>query len=252
MSSIVLDVYEPDDLYRMLSMFLQVNKENLEKRDLCDIFWFAGDGHPITLERKTWRDLISSIEKGGYRAVDSRLESRLRKASKIPDIEVGIILEGVALPLAGGETALFVEGKNDKYLRRTFISGMKYDSIWAILWQLRTKWNIITYQTGSMIGTAWMVKTFVENSQKTEFNILQHYVRTTPVKWQANPMVETLMGIKDGDGYVVGEKKAQELVEKVGSLGDIIWLEPEEVAKMCKGIGLGTVKRLNNAIRGIK
>jgi len=252
MSFVVIDTFEPGDLERMLSMFLSVSRENLEKRDLCDFFWFAGDVHPVTLERKTWRDMIGSIEKGGHRSVDSRLESRLRKASRIPNIEVGIILEGVALPLAGGETALFAEGKNDKYLRKVYISQMKYDAIWAILWQLRTKWGIITYPTSSMMATAWVVQTFVKNSQKAEFNILQHYVRTTPVKWQSNPMVETVMGVKDTEGYVVGEKKAIELVEKIGCLWDIVHLPVEEITYACNGIGRSTAERLIKAMKGVK
>lgn len=248
MSFVTLDVYEPDDLERMLSMFLQVGRENLEKRDLCDLFWFAFDGHPITMERKTWRDLINSIEKGGHRAVDSRLESRLRKASRIPDIELGLMLEGIAVPLAGGEIAIFEPAKNEKYLYRKHISGMKFDAIYAILWQLRQEWNIVTYFSPSMFGTAWMVKTFVENSQKAGYAILQHYVRTHPVKWQSNPAVETIMGIKDEDGYVVGEKKAIALVENIGSVYDILQKSPEEIATLCRGLGISTAERLIEAL----
>ncbi len=62
-------------------------------------------------------------------------------------------------------------------------------------------------------------------------------------------MVETITGIKDENGYVVGEKKAIELVEKIGSMWDIIHLAPEEVAYACSGIGLATAKRLIAAIK---
>ncbi len=63
-------------------------------------------------------------------------------------------------------------------------------------------------------------------------------------------MVETIMNVKDDAGYVVGEKKAIELVEQIGSLWDIIHMAPEAVAQNCEGIGVGTIKRLHNALKG--
>ena len=141
-------------------------------------------------------------------------------------------------------------GKSDKYLRRVKISGVKYASVMAYIWQLRRTANITTYFTTTIQATAWALKTFVENSQKVESSLLQHYVRTRAIKWRSNPMVEIIMGIKDEDGYVVGEKKAIELVEQVGCFWDIIHLAPEEIALACNGIGIGTARRLLNAIKG--
>lgn len=57
------------------------------------------------------------------------------------------------------------------------------------------------------------------------------------------------MGVKDADGYVVGEKKAAELAEKIGSLWDIIHLAPEAICSECDGIGIQTARRLINAIK---
>lgn len=240
MSFIVVDIYEPDFMSQMLAGFMQVQKQNLVKQGLLDYFWFAGDGHSITMERKEWSDLLSNL---------NRLEKQLRIATNHAD-EVGLIAEGVPVPLAGGEIALYQAGKNDKYLRRTKISGVKYASVMAYIWQLRRTANITTYFTSTIQGTAWALKTFVENSQKKDSQLLQHYVRTRQIKWQSNPMVESLTGIKDENGYVLGEKKAIELVEQVGSMWDIIHLAPEAIADVCDGIGIGTVRRLIKAIKG--
>ncbi len=242
MSFIVQDVYEPDYMAQMLSTFMQVQRQNLVQQGLCDYFWFAGDGHSITIERKEWSDLLSNL---------NRLEKQLRTATNHAD-EVALLVEGVAVPLAGGEIALYHTGKNDKYLRRAKISGVKYASAMAYIWQLKRTANITTYFTSTIQATAWALKTFVENSQKADSSLLQHYVRTRQIKWQSNPQVETLMGIKDDDGYIVGEKKAIELVEQVGCLWDIIHLAPEEVSQACDGIGIGTVRRLIKAIKGGK
>ncbi len=240
MSFIVQDVYEPDYMAQMLSTVMQVQKQNLVQYGLCDYFWFAGDGHSITAERKEWSDLLSNMP---------RLEKQLRTATNHAD-EVILIAEGVPVPLAGGETALFRMGKSDKYLRQIKISGVKYVSVMAYIWQLKRTANITTYFTSTIQGTAWALKTFVENSQKQDSTLLQHYVRTRQIKWQSNPMVESITGIKDEQGYVVGEKKAIELVEKVGSMWDIIHLPPEEITFACDGIGIGTARRLVNAIKG--
>ena len=244
MSFIVQDIYEPDYMAQLLSMFMQVQKQNLVQQGLLDYFWFAGDGHSITMERKEWSDLLGNL---------NRLEKQLRTATNHAD-EVALIAEGVPVPLAGGEIALYHIGKNDKYLRRIKISGVKYASIMAYIWQLKRTANITTYFTSTIQATAWALKVFVENSQKSNSSLLQHYVRTKVIKWQSNPMVETIMGIKDTDGYVVGEKKAIELVKQIGCLWDIIHLAPEEIAHSCDGIGIGTAKRLIAAIKnkGVK
>jgi len=239
-SSIVVDIYEPDIMAQYLSSFMQVQRQNLVQQGLCDFFWFALDGHSITMERKEWSDFLSNF---------NRLEKQLRTATNHAD-EVGLIVEGVPVPLAGGEIALYHTGKNDKYLRRVKISGVKYASAMAYIWQLRRTANITTYFTPTIQGTAWALKTFVENSQKKDSQLLQHYVRTRQIKWQSNPMVETLTGIKDESGYVLGEKKAVELVEQVGSMWDIIHMAPEAIADVCDGIGIGTARRLIKAIKG--
>jgi len=115
--------------------------------------------------------------------------------------------------------------------------------------QLKKVANITTYFTPTIAGTAWALKEFVESDQKSQITLLQHYTRTKQIKWQSNPMVETIMGVRDKDGYIVGEKKAVELVEKIGGLWDIIHLAPEAIAQECDGIGLATVQRLINAIK---
>ena len=240
MSFIIVDIYEPNFMAQLLSSFMSVQKQNLSQRGLADYFWLALDGHSITIERKEWSDLLSNL---------NRLEKQLRTATNHAD-EVGLLVEGVAVPLAGGEIALYQTGKNDKYLRRAKISGVKYASVMAYIWQLRRTANITTYFTSTIQATAWALKTFVENSQKKDSPLLQHYVRTRQIKWQSNPMVETLTGIKDRDGYVVGEKKAIELVKQIGSPWDIIHLAPEEIAYACDGVGIGTAKRLIEAMKG--
>ena len=234
----MVDTYEPSYMGQLLSAFMQVQVENLVQKGLCDYFWFAGDGHSITMERKEWSDLLANMP---------RLEKQLRTATNHAD-EVGLIAEGVPVPLAGGEIALYQMGKSDKYLRQVKISGVKYNSVMAYIWQLKRTANITTYFTSTIQATAWALKTFVEGSQK-ESNLLQHYVRTRQIKWQSNPMVETIMAVKDDSGYVVGEKKAIELVEQIGSLWAIIHLPPSEIVQVCSGIGLPTAQRLIEAVK---
>lgn len=238
MSFIVVDVYEPTYMAQLLSTFMQVHRQNLVQQELLDYFWFSGDGHSITMERKELSDFINNMP---------RLEKQLGKATNHAN-EVGLIIEGIGVPLAGGEIAHYQEGKNPKYLRQVKIFGTHYSSIMGFVWKIKRQANINTYFTTSIQGTAWALKTFVEGSQG-DTDILQHYVRTRQIKWQSNPMVETIMALKDEDGYIVGEKKAQELVEQIGCLWDIIHLPPEEIALACKGIGIITARRLINATK---
>ena len=241
MSFIVMDSYEPDYMERLLSMFMQVKRENLVQKGLLDYFWFCSDGHSITAERKEILDLLNNLP---------RLEKQLRTATNHAD-EVLLIVEGIYKPLTGGEIAIYHEGKSDKYLRQVRISGVKIASIMGYIRQLKKVANITTYFTPTIAGTAWALKEFVETDQKSQSTLLQHYTRTKQIKWQSNPMIETIMGVKDENGYIVGEKKATELVEKIGCLWDIIHLAPEAIAQECNGIGLNTAKRLINAIKGV-
>jgi len=238
-SFIVQDVYEPEYMERLLRGFMQVGRQNLVLQHLLDYFWFAFDGHSITMERKELSDLLGNL---------NRLEKQLRVATNHAD-EVGLIVEGVPVPLEGGEIGIYHLGKSGKYLRQAKISGVKYASVMAYIWQLRRTANITTYWTTTIYATAWALKVFVENSQKPESSLLQHYVRTRAIKWKSNPMVETIMGVKDEQGAVVGEKKAIELVEQIGSLWDIIHLSPEAIAAVCNGIATGTARRLIDAVK---
>lgn len=242
MSFIVQDVYEPDHMEKLLSAFMQVQKQNLVQQGLLDYFWYAGDGHAITMERKEITDFMSNMP---------RLEKQLRTATNHAE-EVGLIIEGVAVPLEDGKVAVYRMGKSDKYMRQVKISGVRYNSIVAYIWQLKRAANITTYFTSTIYATAWMLKTFVENSQKPDSSLLQHYARTKQIKWQSDPMVESITGIKDEHGYVVGEKKAIELVKQIGSLWDIVTTAPEEIDYACDGIGVGTARRLINAVKGIR
>ena len=241
MSFVVMDLWEPDYMERLLSMFMQVQRQNLVIQGVLDYFWFGHDGHSITAERKEILDLLNNLP---------RLEKQLRTATNHAD-EVMLIVEGIYKPLTGGEIAIYHEGKSDKYLRQVRISGVKVASIMAYIRQLKKVANITTYFTPTIAGTAWALKEFVESDQKTTSTLLQHYTRTKQIKWQSNPMVETIMGVKDADGYIVGEKKAQELVNKIGCLWDIIHLAPEAIAQECDGIGIQTARRLINSIKGV-
>jgi len=240
-SFVVMDLWEPDYMERLLSMFMQVQRQNLVIQGVLDYFWFGHDGHSITAERKEILDLLNNLP---------RLEKQLRTATNHAD-EVMLIVEGIYKPLTGGEIAIYHEGKSDKYLRQVRISGVKVASIMAYIRQLKKVANITTYFTPTIAGTAWALKEFVESDQKTTSTLLQHYTRTKQIKWQSNPMVETIMGVKDADGYIVGEKKAQELVNKIGCLWDIIHLAPEAIAQECDGIGIQTARRLINSIKGV-
>jgi len=230
---IVVDVFEPDHLAQLLSQFLRVHRENLVVKGLSDYFWFAGDGHRITLERKTWADLIAS---------QGRIETQLRMATNNAE-EVGLIVEGIADPLYGGEIGLFQKSGDGKWFRRAKISDWRYDALQAFLYRL-DKEGITVYHTASMEATSWALKAFVENSQKQEFTTMRRYVKTKPILWKPDPIMETLMGIKDDKGHILGEKKAAEIIKRFGSIWKAIHRDPDEIASVCSGIGLATATRL--------
>jgi len=242
MPALIVDIHEDDNIAQWLSQYIQVGRGNLEPLGLLDYMWFAADGHQITLEHKTWQALTSIHEQG-------RLETQLHKASG-GDKELGVVVRGIPVPLAGGEIALFDEGRNDKYLRRIHISGTKYAEVVAFLWRL-DKEGVSVYQTTTTLAFVLFLKTVVENSLKPEFTTLKRYIRgrTLALLWTPDPVVESFMGIKDGNGYVLGEKKAKEVAKQFGSLWNAANATPTDIAGKCYGVGLATAKRFLEAIR---
>lgn len=238
MSTIIVDVFEPDFMAELLTPLMKVVRDNLVTKGLCDYFWFAGDGHKITIERKTWSDLLNSQD---------RIERQLRTATLNSD-EVGLLVEGVADPLFGGETGLFIRSKNGEWFRKSKVSTWRFDAIMALLYRL-DKEGITVYHTSSIYGTAWALKAFVENSQKKEFTTMKRYVKTKPVLWSPDPIIESLMYIQDEKGHILGEKRAKELIKNFGSIWNAIHRDPEEVAMVCKGISVRTMERLRELLK---
>lgn len=241
MSTIVMDVFEPDHMYAYLSQMMQVVRFNLVQQNLCDYMWFAIDGHQITLERKTWQDLIHSRD---------RIEAQLRRATQHTQ-EVGLIVEGLAEPTADGNTRLYdlrLSKKGDRYFRESKISKYRYDALESFLWRL-DKEGISVYNSASMESTAWQLKTFVEASQDMKNTTLKHYIRTKAINWKADPRVRTAMSIYDEHGAVLGEIKAKELIKRFGSVWEAIHKTPQEIEMECIGIGVPLATRLIKALK---
>lgn len=241
MPAIVVDIYEPESIKQLLGQMMQVQIQNLENLDLCDYFWAAADSHTVTLERKTWTDLMAHI---------GSLEVRLRKATRVAN-EVGLLVEGVADPCEGGEIATYdfsTSRKGKSYFYQNRISKMKYDFIMAFLWRL-DKTGISVYYTNSLRGTAWALRAFVENEQNIKHTTLERYVKTKPILWNPDPVLETLMGIKDERGAVLGPKRAAELLKQWDNVWEIIHQRPETISMLCPGISMAMAKRLVEALK---
>jgi ERCC4-type nuclease len=112
MSVVIVDVHEHGEIPKKLRALLQVHVQALEPLGFCDYLYYGFDNHSITLERKHWSDLINSID---------RVEVQLRKATKVAN-EVGLLVEGVAVPTDDCQTITFEERYVKKSGNIMFIS----------------------------------------------------------------------------------------------------------------------------------
>lgn len=242
MTTIIIDQCEPNSMFVYLSMIMQPIKEDLEPKGYCDYLWLDINGHSHTEERKTWNDLLSNIH--------GRLEGQLRKAT-LNAWHVGLIVEGLAVPYADGNIAIMDlrYGKRGFYATQTRVaSKWKYEQVMKHLWKLRATGIDITF-TLSMEATAWTLKAFVESSQDPTNKALQEYSRTRAQMWRADPIVEMLMAVKDDYGYVLGEKRAEEVKRQFKTFWGAIHQSPENIASNCAGIGDNMAIRFIEALK---
>jgi hypothetical protein len=127
-------------------------------------------------------------------------------------------------------------------------SKLRYDYIQGKLWEFE-KAGITVYHSSNIDGTVWVIKQLVEKALIPHFSTLQRYVKTKEVKWNPNPVMETLMGVRDGRGSILGEKRAAVVMKVYGTFWKAIHQSPEVVAMQCDGVSVKMWERYLEALR---
>jgi ERCC4-type nuclease len=144
----------------------------------------------------------------------------------------------------GALYAYAVSTKGWIYSEREFRISNKMFKAW--LYQI-DKAGISVVYTINDIDTAASLVAIYENSQKTEHQTLQRYLRPRITVAGHNVHVQALINLSSAYKLDIGEVKAQALIDEFGTLGAILLSEVDELTRV-EGIGKLTAEKLLKAI----
>ncbi len=232
---ILVDVFEPDDIFYLLKQSVEVQRQNLVQAGFADYLFFACDGHRIQVERKQWGEVLSDPD---------HVEEQLRR--ELPAAEETVLLvEGVAEATAWGMDT-YCRSADKPYFRHQHSYGTRrrpqpglYHRIQSWFWQL-DKAGVGVYRTVHSRDTAAAIASWYRSSQKEEHLTLKRYIRPRMQTKAFDPRVLTLMGMS---GIEIGEVRAKALVEAFGSVWAVVNAGYSDLIQV-EGIGPSIAKRL--------
>ena len=219
--TLVIDQNEPFD--HALSLISKTDVDYsvsaLNVNGYADYFWTTHDGSEVHVERKTWAELLGSIDK---------YEDQLRRQKEAhPNARLIFVLEGMAVP-SGTGTSLLKETNKGNVFVKSYGSTMRLSQVYAWLYQVGTYLEV--YQTPNYEATCMMLVAMYKADQKAEHRTFQRYFKN--ITFSPSPQVTQVMGLLPG----IGEKRAWALVERFTTVFNIITASPAELAEV-DGIG---------------
>lgn len=231
---ILLDVFEPKELERLLSQSAQVSRIALNSMGYADVMFTAHDGHRIQIENKQAEELLGA----GLNGVEEQLRRQVNNAE-----ESMLLIRGIIVPAVDGcqvyrqSTSGSIFHKSRKY-KKTNYSGYR-----AWCWRL-DKAGVTVIEVPDINAAAVTIGAIYGNSQKADHATFQRYIKPKPYVEDYDPFVLTLMGIvMPAPG--IGEKKAKELLEVYGTPWAVYCRSEDELSDV---IGRALARKLLEAI----
>ena len=197
-----------------------------------DYIWRTGDGIYKEVERKTWPELLSSIDK-----VEEQLQRHLLDQ---PSAEHVLLIEGVAIGDQAGSRVL----KQTK--SGVFVKGQQYTArmsgVYSWLYEVGKYLEVI--QTHCQDDTATALVAMYKADQKDEHTTLRRHIKMTD--YNPDPVIQQFMNMIPSSGAFrggIGEKRAIALRRHYNSVYDICNTSIEELI-ICDGIGRTVAKSL--------
>jgi excinuclease UvrABC nuclease subunit len=250
---IFVDTSEPDDIAEFIAQSVPVTRESLNNKLVADYFFLAADSHRVQVNRTQAGELLGNIDS---------FEDELRRYYNSAE-ETYAIIEGIispykisnakmptelsirkSAPAPGALYAYAVSTKGWIYREQQYHISNKMFKAW--LYQI-DKAGISVVYTINDIDTAASLVAIYENSQKTEHQTLQRYLRPRISVRTHNKHVQALINLSSAYRLNIGEVKAKALIDEFGTLGAILLSDPQELCRV-NGIGMGIAEGLLKAI----
>ena len=165
----LVDTFEPPYIEGLFPSTLRVMRTPLVGQGLADFAWYCG--HTVTLEHKSIDQAMQ--EMGG------RLDTQLIRYTQHAE-EVGLVIDGVALPLHGQPKCQLWKFNGFTWERSHHIINRSWEAFQSYLWRL-DKEGITVYQAPTLAALCLAIASYVHNSLKTEHQTLKRFVKTKPI-----------------------------------------------------------------------
>jgi len=214
-----IDQHEPPGAMAAMASAVPCQVAVLNERGWADYMWKRADGGYTQVERKTWGELLGSIDK---------IEDQLRRhKANQPDARLIFVLEGLAVPNFSGTTLLRSTNK-DRVFTAGYTTTQRMSQVYAWLYQVST--FVEVFQTPTTDATYSALTAFYKGDQKDEHRTFQRPFKE--ITYHPNPQVVQLMGLLPG----IGEKRATALIKKFSTVWNVVSASPKELQKV-EGIG---------------
>jgi ERCC4-type nuclease len=217
------DVHEPKDFLKYVAPSVPCKVEILNERAWADYRWQGADGKWTQVERKTWPEILASVE-----AVEDQLRRHLKNQ---PEARLIFVLEGVVDVDAGGVYTVVRAKKNDIWVRG-YRSGTRIARVYS--WLYNASQYVEIFQVFNYEQTCQFLVQAYNQDQKPpeEHKTFQRYFKK--VTFHPNPQVLMLMGLMPG----LGEAKAEALIDRFTTVWNVLSAGTADIMDVP---GIGTV-----------
>ena len=224
-----IDSNEPIIIQSLLNQTLPINITALNANSWADYRWKMGDGRFKNVERKTWAELLQSVDH-----VEAQL---LKHQTNQPEAELVFLLEGGAISTATGSQII------KQTTSGVWIKGMPYrarmSGIYA--WLQEVERYCLVMPTTTTEESAVALAAMYNSDQKAEHSTFKRHIKQ--VDYHINPQVMMLMGVAPG----LGPKRSEALIRKFGTVYNALTASESEwvtVEGIGRGLAQATLKRI--------
>jgi hypothetical protein len=222
-------VHEPEQAAPLLNQSIEATVEAINQKGYADYLWGGVLGQE-QLERKTWDEILGGMDK-----VEDQLR---REAQAHPEVQLNLVIEGVATqaPMGGSKTWAMGKGKREVlYAKHNHKDSMGK----AYAWIAQVSRYMPVYQTVSFHETMILVVALVKGAQKENHTTFRRHFRE--MDWHPNEQVMCLINMFKRSG--IGPSRAEALIKRFGTTWNVIHQMPQTLATV-DNMGVGVAKRL--------
>jgi ERCC4-type nuclease len=215
------DVHEPKEFLKLAAPSVPVAVEILNERGWADYKWQGRDGGYTQVERKTWPEILASVD-----AVEDQLR---RHRKNQPDARLLFVLEGMVATDSMG-TYNLRSLKDGTLWTRGYKSGTRLSRIYS--WMYAASEYVEIFQTFDYTMTVqFLVQAYkYDQKEETEKKTFNRYFKK--ISFHPNPQVMQLMGLIPG----LGEVKAEALIARFTTVWQVLNAPPADLMDV-PGIG---------------